>query len=79
MDEEDAYEGKVEELEEGKCLSIRFCGSHKEAPLYYEKLLREIEKEKLEITGFSREITLIDYGITGDTDKFVTEIQIPVK
>lgn len=36
-------------------------------------------KEKLEITGFSREITLIDYGITGDTDKFVTEIQIPVK
>lgn len=79
LDEEDAYEGKVEELEEGKCLSIRFCGSHKEAPLYYEKLLREIEKEKLEITGFSREITLIDYGITGDTDKFVTEIQIPVK
>ena len=79
LDEEDAYEGKVEELEEGKCLSIRFCGSHKEAPLYYEKLLRKIEKEKLEITGFSREITLIDYGITGDTDKFVTEIQIPVK
>lgn len=36
-------------------------------------------KEKLKITGFSREITLIDYGITGDTDKFVTEIQIPVK
>ena len=57
--------GKAEELEEGKCLSIRF--------------LRETEKEKLEITGFSREITLIDYGITGDTDKFVSEIQIPVK
>lgn len=79
LDEEDAYEGKVEELKEEKCLSIRFCGSHREAPLYYEKLLREIERKKLEITGFSREITLIDYGITWDTDKFVTEIQIPVK
>lgn len=56
--------GKAEELEEEKCLSIRFCGN---------------PKEKLKITGFSREITLIDYGITGDTDKFVTEIQIPVK
>ena len=30
------------------------------------------------ITGFSREITLIDYGITNDTRKFVTEISIPV-
>ena len=59
--------------------SIRQLEAGQTEPLYYEKLLREIEKEKLEITGFSREITLIDYGITGDTDKFVTEIQIPVK
>ena len=42
-------------------------------------VLRETEKEKLEITGFSREITLIDYGITNDPEKFVTEICIPVK
>ena len=33
----------------------------------------------MEIAGFSREITLIDYGITNDQDKFVTEICIPVK
>lgn len=33
----------------------------------------------LEIAGFSREITLIDYGLTSDLDKFVTEISIPVK
>lgn len=29
--------------------------------------------------GFSREITLIDYGLTNDTEKFVTEITIPVR
>ena len=31
------------------------------------------------ICGFSREIALIDYGITNDTEKFVTEICIPVR
>lgn len=30
------------------------------------------------IAGFFKEITMIDYGITNDTDKFVTEIQIPI-
>ena len=29
--------------------------------------------------GFSREITLIDYGLTNDTEKFVTEITIPAR
>ena len=29
--------------------------------------------------GFSREITLIDYGLTNDTERFVTEITIPVR
>ena len=29
--------------------------------------------------GFSREITLIDYGLTNDIEKFVTEITIPVR
>ena len=33
----------------------------------------------MQIVGFSREITLIDYGITNDPEKFVTEICIPVK
>ncbi len=31
------------------------------------------------VCGTSREITLIDYGLTNDPEKFVTEIQIPVK
>lgn len=33
----------------------------------------------MKISGFSREITLIDYGVTNDTEKFVTEICIPVQ
>lgn len=41
-------------------------------------LLRYIDQHSLRITGFSREITLIDYGVTSDPDKFVTEICIPV-
>ena len=30
------------------------------------------------ISGFSREITMIDNCITDETDKFITEVQIPV-
>lgn len=78
LDEEDSYEGSVTELPEETCVSIRFCGSHREAPVYYEKLDRFITEHKLVITGFSKEITMIDYGFTNDTDQFVTEIQIPV-
>lgn len=40
---------------------------------------RFISDHKLKITGFSKEITMIDYGITNDTNQFVTEIQIPVE
>jgi len=36
LDEEDRYEGSIEERPEEKCVSIRFCGSHKEAGERYE-------------------------------------------
>lgn len=78
LDIEDSYQGSVTELPEETCVSIRFCGSHREAPIYYRKLDRFITEHKLAITGFSKEITMIDYGLTNDTDQFVTEIQIPV-
>ncbi len=35
-------------------------------------------EHRLRLSGFSREITLIDQGFTGDTGKFVTEVCIPV-
>ena len=42
-------------------------------------LIKYIENNKYKISGFSKEITMIDYGLTDDVSKFVTEIQIPVE
>lgn len=78
LDQEDVYHGVTEELPEETCVAIRFCGSHREAPLYYRKIDSFISDHKLRITGFSKEITMIDYGITNDTSQFVTEIQVPI-
>lgn len=78
LDEEDRYQGAVEQLPRSAALSVRFCGGHQEAPAYYRRLCREIRDRGLEITGFSREVTLIDNGLTGDPAQFVTEISIPV-
>ena len=79
LDREDIYTGETLELPETLCVRLRFRGSHADAPEQYARLLAYIEKHRMRITGFSREITLIDYGITDDTDKFVTEICIPVR
>lgn len=79
LDEEDHYEGETTTVDETLCVSVRFHGSHTDAPKQYQKLLAYITEHKLKINGFSREITMIDYGLTNDTGKFVTEISIPVK
>lgn len=79
LDEEDVYTGETVQLPETFCVRLRFRGSHREAQSQYEKLLGYIQKHQMEITGFSREVTLIDYGVTSDPEKFVTEICIPVK
>ena len=78
LDEEDQFKGKTVFLPEETCLSIRFQGGHEMAPEYYEKLMSYIEKNNYPITGFSKEITMIDYGLTDDVTRFVTEIQIPI-
>ena len=79
LDEEDKFNGETVTLPESECVSVRFRGSHPQAPEQYERLMSYIRTSGLEVTGFSREITMIDYGITNDTEKFVTEIRIPVK
>ena len=66
LDDEDQYVGMLEELPEEACAAVCFCGSHKDAPAYYEKLSKYIEENHLEIAGFSKEITMVDYGITSD-------------
>lgn len=79
LDQEDQYGGVSEELPEETCAVICFCGSHKDAPEYYRKLEAFIQTHGLQIAGFSKEITMIDFGMTSDVSQFVTEIQIPVK
>lgn len=78
LDEEDHYAGETTDFLETLCVSVRFHGSHLQASQQYQKLLNYITEHKMEIGGFSREITMIDYGITNDPDQFVTEISIPV-
>lgn len=79
LDQEDIYSGKTILLPESLCVRIRFRGSHTEAAKHYITLFDYINRHNLEITGFSREVTLIDYGITNKQEEFVTEICIPVK
>ena len=68
LDQEDIYTGETITLPKALCVRLRFRGSHIEAPAHYEKLLDYITKEQMQIVGFSREITLIDYGITNDSE-----------
>ena len=78
LDDEDRFDGRTEAVPGALCVSGRFHGSHTESGEQYRRLADYIAEHKLEICGFSREITMIDYGITNDTEKFVTEISIPV-
>lgn len=79
LDQEDIYTGETMTLPEELCVRLRFRGSHTESGMQYRKLLDYIKKHQMQIVGFSREVTLIDYGVTNDTEKFVTEICIPVR
>ncbi len=78
LDDEDWFEGDTITLPQTSCVSIRFQGSHTQAQQPYLRLLSYIREHRLTISGFSREITMIDYGVTEDTEKFVTEISIPI-
>lgn len=79
LDQEDIYTGETLTLPETLCVRLRFRGSHTESRAQYQKLLDYIQKHQMQIVGFSREVTLIDYGITNDSEKFVTEICVPVR
>ena len=79
LDPEDEYEGTVEQLPAGQALTIRFRGSHGEAPAHYARLMQAAGERGLEAVGFSREIALIDNCISDDPATFVTEISVPVR
>ena len=79
LDDEDEYDGDIEILPESDALTLRFNGTHSDSPQYYEMLLKYIDMNCLEITGSSVEVSLVDYCLTDDESKNVTEIQIPVR
>ncbi len=78
LEEEDRFHGKIIRIPAGECVQVRFRGSHPQAPAQYRKLMDYMAREGWTAAGFSREITLIDNGLTEDAEKFVTEITIPV-
>lgn len=71
--------GWPEYLEGGLYVTIRYSGTHREAADSYRKLLDYISVHGYECCGDSIEITLIDSGFTNDLEKYITELQIPVK
>ncbi len=58
-------------------LRIRFQGTHMDAAKYYKELLYYLGNHTYKLIDDSIEITLIDYGITNNLDKYVTEILLP--
>ena len=79
LDEEDRFDGDTTDLPGGSCVRVRFRGSHLQSPEQYARLHAFILAHGLTPAGFSREITMIDSGLTSDPEKFVTEITIPVQ
>lgn len=79
LDPLDHYEGKTHQIPSGKVISITFKGKHSDAQKYYLKLQKYMKAHHLTPSNFSREITLIDEGLTNDPKQFVTQIEIPVK
>lgn len=79
LDEQEPYLGQTETWPEMDCLCLRFHGSHRDAPPHYEKMLAYARENGFAVNGFSREITLIDEGMTRNPEEFVTEIQVPVR
>ena len=77
--EADRFAGDVIDLPASLCARVRFRGHHAESPAQYRRLMQFIREEGYTAAGFSREITVIDYGFTPDTEKFVTEIMIPLQ
>ena len=79
LDPADRYAGKILELPSQPCVRLLFQGSHQEAPDQYRKLLAFLTEKKLQPVGFSREVALIDAGLSGNPEEYVTEIRIPVE
>ncbi|GFZ33159.1 MerR family transcriptional regulator [Clostridium zeae] len=75
--ENEKYNKKlVKVLPKGVYLTIRFNGTHKDSPKYYDEILKYIKENGYTIVDDSIEVTLIDFGLTTEKSEFITEIQI---
>ncbi len=60
-------------------ITLRFVGTHQDASPYYQQLMDYIRQKNGQLIEDAIEITYIDYGLTRDPAKFVTEIQLLAK
>ena len=68
LDEADRFAGDVIDLPASLCACVRFRGHHAESPAQYRRLMQFIREEGYTAAGFSREITVIDYGFRSRQD-----------
>ncbi|WP_442602846.1 MerR family transcriptional regulator [Paenibacillus sp. KN14-4R] len=68
----------VDILQEGDYACIYFRGSHQDSPVYYNKLLKEIQQQGAAIIGDAIERTIIDSYISNNKADHLNEIQIPI-
>lgn len=66
-------------LPAGRYACIFYHGSHNDSPPYYNTLLEYIRAQGYQIAGESIERTVIGQFVANDPERFLTEIQIPVK
>lgn len=66
-------------LKAGKYIRLRFRGTHDTAARQYPLMINYCQKHNFKITGPAIETALIDYGISDDVEKYITEIRIPIE
>lgn len=79
LDENDVSMKEIQIIPSCLTLTLQFHGTHQQAKPYYKQLDTYMQAHNLAPIYFSREITIIDEGITNDTSQYMTEISIPVR
>lgn len=80
MIEEKKYDKSLIKIfPKGTYVCVRFNGTHKDAPLYYEKLIGYINRQGYEISDDSLEMELTDPSLSITEEVVVMELQILVK
>ena len=79
IEDEDGGAQSTQNIPEGNYLTLRYPGTHSASKEYYLRMFEYMKQKNYTMDGDSIEITMIDYGMTNDPSKFVTELQLPYK